>query len=365
LRENPVRALTEPHFDVESFSPLRAKATVVVQPAVQLGDYRSITREATPVTVADEEVDNVLEQLREGHAEWVPVERPAEMGDRVAIDVRGVAEGRSIVSQDDVEYLLRAESAAPVPGFAEQLVGIAAGEARSFTLTVPAEADDEELAGKDVVFDVTANDVKAKELPELDDYFASTVGSFADLAELRQRIEEQLREQAEFAARRELETAVIDEAVNGATVAIPEKLLEQQAQRARERLARDLDTRGLSIEQYLQITRTSDQELETQLRADAERSLRRSFVLQAIAAEEGIEVDEADVDTGIREALTADGGNARDIGRALRQPEIRDRVRSALLEQQTAKWLIERALGPAPEASADEDEAEAEGEKES
>jgi FKBP-type peptidyl-prolyl cis-trans isomerase (trigger factor) len=105
--------------------------------------------------------------------------------------------------------------------------------------------------------------------------------------------------------------------------------------------------------------------LETQLRADAERSLRRSFVLQAIAAEEGIEVEEADVDTGIREALTADGGNARDIGRALRQPEIRDRVRSALLEQQTAKWLIERALGPAPEASADEDEAEAEGENES
>ncbi len=364
LRETKIQALTEPHFDVEGFNPLRAKATVVVQPPVELGDYGAIHREQATVSVSAEEVDTVIENLREAHAEWVPVERPAEMGDRVAIDVKGVTEGRTVVDQDDVEYLLRPESTAPVPGFAEQLVGIAAGETRSFSLPVPTEADDDELAGKEIAFDVTANDVKAKELPELDDYFATTVGTFNDLAELRREIEENLQEQAAVVARRSLEEEVLDEAVSASTLTIPEKLSAQQAQRTRERLARDLDSRGLSIEQYLQITQTKDEDLESRFKEEAERSLRRSFVLQAIAAQEGIEVANEDVDSSIREAMIADGVSGQAVNRAIRQPDIRERVRSSLLEQRTATWLFEHALGPAPEATSAEAGPEDEGEQE-
>lgn len=357
LRESHVRALTEPQFDVEGFNPLKAKATIVVPPAVVLGDYRSIEREPTLVTVTPEEVDAFLEQMRESHAEWVPVERAAEMGDRVAIDVKGVAETRTIVEQEDVEYLLRAESPSPVPGFAEQLAGVAAGESRSFTLTIPATDDDHELAGKDVVFEVTAKDVKAKELPEVDDYFASTLGEFSGLDELKQQVEEQLREQAEVAGRREHEAGVIEEAVKGATLVIPDKLITQQAQRARDRLARELDSSRISIEQYLRITQTPGEEFDSQLRVEAERNLRRGFVLQAIAAEEALEIADDEIDNSIRTTLAADNAKDRDVSRALRQPEIRDRVRSALLEQHAAQWLVDRTLGSEPAMESEVDPA--------
>src|SRR5438128_3193971 len=126
LRETHVDAVTEPEFDVESLTPLRAKATVVVRPTVELGDYRSIVRDIPEPTVNEEEVNAVLEQLRERHAEWVPADRPAGAGDRVAMDVTGTTDDETVISQDDVEYVIDLENSAPLPGFAAKLVGISA-----------------------------------------------------------------------------------------------------------------------------------------------------------------------------------------------------------------------------------------------
>ena len=337
-----VHALTDPEFDVESMTPLKAKATVVVPPPVQLGDYESIRHTPTGSEIEATEVDAVLDQLRDSHAEWVPVERAVAQGDRVAIDVVGTANEKEFLRQDDVEYLLEEDNPMPVPGFAAQLVGMSAGDSKAFELDVPADAESS-FAGQKTEFQVTTKDVKAKELPELDDYFATTVGTYKDLEELRNQVTEQLRERAELSSRLQHEAEVLKEAVDASTVSIPEKLVNHHATRMRERLARELDSRGLTIEQYQRIRRTSDDDLAAEFRSDAERSLKRSLVLQAIAEQQGLVVSDDQVDASIRETFSADGGDNRANERALRQPEIRERVRTSLIEEQAAKWLVEHA----------------------
>jgi len=354
IEETKVRALSDPEFDVESISPLKAKATVVVQPPVELGDYTGIHKEPEASSVTETDVTNVLDQLRESQAEWIPVEREANMGDRIAIDVLGTVGERTVLQNEDVEYVLNAESTAPLPGFAEQLVGIIASETREFDLVVPPDEEEteepSELAGETMHFVVTAKDVKAKELPELDDYFATTVGAYEDLAALRTEIEGSLKERADATAKRALEDGILQAAIEGATVEIPEKLVHQNAHRMIDRLARDLDTRGLTIEQYLRITRSTEEEFHDRYHEDAERQLRRSFVLQAIAEREGLEISDAEVDQGIREAISLEGGDARAAARAIRQPEIRERARTALIEQKAASWLVEHATGGSTDA---------------
>ncbi len=362
LRETNVQAISEPEFDVESISPLKAKATVIVQPPVELGDYRSISKDPPEATVTEEEIDTVLQGLRERHAEWVPAERAAEAGDRLIIDVKGTSEELTIVEQEDVDYVLDPESNAPLPGFAAQLVGMSAGDSKEFKIEVTADEENSRLAGKTVDFAVTVKDIKAKELPELDDFFAATVGTYKELAALRADVEEQLKARAEVNARRNVEEEVLNEAVNGATLELPEKLIDHQAEHAVERLARDLDSRGLPIQQYLRVRQISEEDLKNEFRVESERSLRRDLVLRAIAAQEGLEVNDEQIDGHIRSALSTEGGDQRSVARALRNSEVRERAKSSLLEQGAVQWLLEHAIrepAPAPSSAPDEKETTA------
>jgi trigger factor len=352
LRETNVRAMTEPEFDVESFTPLRAKATVIAEPKVELGDYKAISHDAPEATVSEEEINAVLENLRERHAEWVPAERAAAASDRVSMDVKGTADEDTIVDQQDVDYLVDAENNAPLPGFSDQIVGMSAGEEKSFTLSVPEDDDNPRLAGKTVKFEVAVKDVKAKELPELDDFFAATVGTYKDLAELREEVTKQLQAGAEANSRQTLEQQIIDEAVESSTLDLPEKLIDYQAQRALERSARDLDSIGLTVEQYLRMRQIDAEQMRSESRASAERTLRRQLVLRGLAEQEGLAVSEEEIDEAIRTALGAEGGDEKAIARALRASEIRDRARASILEQRAVQWLIEHAIRePAPVAN--------------
>src|SRR5262249_4155017 len=180
--------------------------------------------------VKDEQVASVLEQLRESHATWVPVEHPVALGDRVAMDVHGTVGEETIVDRHDVEYAVRAESTQPVPGFAEALVGANAGEEKSFTIHLADDFEDSELAGKDVAFQVQVHWVKEKHLPELDDAFASTVGAFSTLDELREHARGQLAARAEATARRELQDGVLEAVVQTAALELPPQAIAQHAE---------------------------------------------------------------------------------------------------------------------------------------
>ena len=337
--------IEEASFEVVEAEPLKFKATVPVRPAVQLGDYRALRRELTTPEVTDEQVDHVINQLRESHATWVPVERPVQLEDRVAMDVHGAVDEKVILDRQNVEYVVRGESDRPMPGFAEQLVGMAAGDEKTFTLAVPADFEDAEIAGKQATFTVKVHWVKEKQLPELDDAFASSVGTFSTLDEVKQEVRGELQARAEANARQELQEGLINEVVEGATLELPPQAIEKQAERLRQQLASSLDRQGITVEQYRQLTGKSPAEFEAELEADARRELTRLFVLDEIAKAEQIEVDPVEVETEIRKAA-GEGPEARRLVReALARRETRARVEAAIRERKTIARLVEMATG--------------------
>jgi trigger factor len=352
--------IEEASFDVVEAEPLKVKATVPVRPKVQLGDYRSLRRELAVPEVTDEQVDNVITQLRESHATWVPVERPVALEDRVAMDVHGTADDKPILDRHDVEYVVRAESDRPMPGFAEQLVGMSGGDEKTFTLTAPADFEDADLAGKAATFQVKVDWVKEKHLPDLDDSFASTVGSFSTMDELKAEVRQELQTRAEATARQELQEGLIDAVVEGASLELPPQAIEKQAVRRRQELASSLDRQGITIEQYRQLTGKSADEFNTELESAARRELTRLFVLDAVADAEQVAVDPVEVEAEIREAA-GDGPEARRLVReALARRETRARVESVVRERKTVAHLVDLATGSADGQSAEAKPAEPE-----
>jgi len=337
--------IEEASFEVVEAEPLKIKATVPVRPSVQLGDYRSLRREVTTPEITDEQVDTVINQLRESHATWAPVERSVQLEDRVAMDVHGTVEEKSILDRHDVEYVVRGESDRPMPGFAEQLVGMNAGEEKTFTLAVPAEFEDAEIAGKQAAFEVKIDWIKEKQLPELDDEFAASVGTFATLDELKQEVRSELQSRAEASARQDLQEGLIAEIVEGASLELPPQAIEKQAARRRQQLASSLERQGITLEQYQQITGKSAAEFDEELEADARRELNRLFVLDEVAKAEEIAVDAVEVETEIRRAA-GEGADARRLVReALARRETRARVESAVRERKTIAHLVDMATG--------------------
>ena len=348
LGETGVVALTEPQFDVESVSPFKAKATVVVPPPVELGDYRSIQHDQPDGSVSDAQVDESIQLMRERNANWVPAERPASMDDMVVVNVLGKVKEEVVIDEVDVDYLMIPQRTVPVPGFAEALVGLEPDEERAFDLAVPEDYDNQKLAGKTVSFLVRAKEVRVKELPELDDYFASTVGDYSTLADLRSHVYSHLSEQSQARAQEQVEQEIVESAVSASTVSLPDRLLDYEAQRARDRFVRSLESYGMNPQQYNRLIGKSDEDAEQSLRTQAEKSLRRELVLQSIAAKEGLVVVDEEVEERIAAAAIADGVDAKTAARLRQDSAVRQRVRASLLEEKGAEWLVNHVLRDAP-----------------
>jgi trigger factor len=312
------------------------------------------------MTIEDEQIQSVLDRLRESHATWEPVERAVQNGDRVAIDVHGRVEDTTLVDSKDAEYVVDAEGPQPAPGFADQLVGMKIGEERSFTLTLPEDYRRRELASKAAEFTVTLHGVKERRLPEVDDEFAKTVGDEYETADqLREGIHKQLLESEEQSRAREHEESVIRAVVDQATVELPPQLAEEESQRLLEQLSNSLDRQGITIEQYLRFTGRQEPQLREELRAQGERSVRRSEVLNAVARAEGFEAG----DDEVRQELVGAETDPAEIGRLERLLEsatVRERVAALLRERKAARFLLETVGGVKLDEGAVAEEVEAE-----
>jgi trigger factor len=170
LKEQQITPAGQPSVEVTSTEPLQFKATVPLEPSVTVGDYQSVAVNREPVVVEAQEVEDVIDRMREAHATWAPVERAAQVGDRAGLDVHATRLGRTIIDSKDAEFILDPGGSEPIPGFSEQLVGMQADEERAFSLG--GEASDEEEAPPATEFTVRLHWVKERELPVLDDEFA-------------------------------------------------------------------------------------------------------------------------------------------------------------------------------------------------
>ena len=296
--------VSSPEIDVTQIEKGKSfifTATVALKPEVKLGKYKGVKVEATEVTVTDEEVDAKIEKERENNARTIEVtDRPVKDGDMTVLDFEGFVDGVAFDGGKGENYPLTIGSGAFIPGFEEQLVGAEIGKEVEVNVTFPEDYQAEELKGKAAVFKCTIKEIKEKELPALDDEFASEVSEFDTLEEYKKDVKETLTIEKEKAAREAKEAAVIDAIIADSEMDIPEAMITTQQKQMIDEFAQRMQMQGLSMEQYFQFTGATLDKMMEQVKPQAETRIKSRLVLEAVAAKEGIEATEEDYEEEIK-----------------------------------------------------------------
>lgn len=290
--------VSAPSIDVvqiEAGKPFIFTAEVAVKPEVTLGQYKGVEVDKVEATVSAEEVEAEIKREQEANAREISVEdRAVKDGDITVIDFEGFVDGEAFAGGKGEDYPLTIGSGAFIPGFEEQLVGAEIGKEVEVNVTFPADYHAAELAGKEAVFKCTVKEIKEKELPELDDEFASEVSEFDTMEEYKASVEKKLAEKRAAEVKNAKETAVVDAVVANATMEIPEAMIETQQRQMVDDFAQRLQMQGLSLDQYFQYTGMTAATMMDQVKPQAEARIKSSLVLEAIVKAENIEASEED-----------------------------------------------------------------------
>lgn len=296
LEECTEEIVSSPKIDVvqlESGKPFIFTAEVALKPEVTLGKYKGIKVDKVEIEVTDAEVDAELDRERESNARTIAVEdRAVKDGDMTVIDFEGFVDGVAFEGGKGENYPLTIGSGAFIPGFEEALIGANLNEETDVNVTFPEDYQAAELAGKPAVFKCTVKEIKEKELPELDDEFASEVSEFDTLAEYKEDIKKKLAEKKEAEAKSVKEDAVIKAIVDDATMDIPDAMVETQQRQMIEDFAQRIQSQGISMEQYMQFTGQTPAMMLEQVKPQALARIQSRLVLEAVVAAENIEATE-------------------------------------------------------------------------
>ncbi len=313
-----------------------------MRPTATLGDYKGLEVGRREPAVDDAAVDAELQSLRERVATLETVERAAEPGDHVVIDYLGRIDGEPFAGGEGRDQLLELGSGQLIPGFEEQLVGASAGEKRTVSVTFPEDYPND-LGGQQAEFEVTVNEVKAKQLPELDDDFAVDAGGFDTLAELREDIATRLRTAEESSIEREFEDAVLEAAVAAATIEVPHDLVHERAHELLEETMSALTARGISKEMYLRITGKDEETLAHEAEPEAEKALRREAVLAAVVAAESITPSEDDLKAALEPVSEREGASTEDLLERVRENGRLEQLSEDVATRQALELLVREA----------------------
>lgn len=312
--ESGIDIVSRPTIDVvqiESGKPFIFTAEVAVRPEVKLGKYLGVQVTRVDTSVSDEEVAEALEKERNNNARTVSVtDRAVANGDTAVIDFEGFVDGVAFEGGKGENHPLEIGSHSFIDTFEDQLVGKNVGDEVEVNVTFPEQYQAAELAGKPAMFKVKINEIKAKELPELDDDFAQDVSEFDTLAEYKEDVKKRLVEQKENEAKRTKEDEAIQKIIDKSSMEIPEAMLETQCENMINEFAQRIAQSGLSMEQYMQFSGLTIDKLKEQVRPEAETRIKSSLVLEQIAKEENIEVTDADIDAEVEKMAAAYGMEA-------------------------------------------------------
>ena len=275
-------------------------ATVAVKPEVTLGDYKGIEVEKKTVKVMAADVNAEIDKVREQNSRMITVEnRGIKKDDTAVIDFEGFVDGEPFQGGKGEDYSLVIGSHSFIDTFEDQLVGKKAGEEVDVNVTFPEEYHEASLKGKPALFKVTVKEIKKKELPKLDDEFASEVSEFETLKEYKASVKKNLTERRKEEAKREKENAVVEKVVENITVELPEPMIDEQTQQMIQEFAGRLSSQGLSFEQYMQMTGMTVDALMGQMKPEAEKRIRTRLALEAIVDAEKIKATAKDIDKEI------------------------------------------------------------------
>ena len=294
--ESKLEIASQPKIDVvqlEKGKPFIFTAEVAVKPEVTLGEYKGLEVEKTDTAVTDEEVDAQVEKERDSNARTITVDdRPVQKGDQTIIDFEGFVDGVAFEGGKGEDYPLTIGSDAFIPGFEDQLIGAEKGAEVEVKVQFPAEYHAEDLAGKPAVFKVTVKEIKAKELPALDDDFAQDVSEFNTLEEYKADVRKKLEEKKAAAAKEAKEEAAIAKAIENAQMDIPEAMIDTQTRQMMDEFASRLQQQGLALQQYYQFTGMDNDKLAEQMKPNALKRIQTRLVLEAVVKAEDIKATE-------------------------------------------------------------------------
>lgn len=299
IKELDLDVIDRPSIDVEDIGKGKDLVLIVdfpVKPDVILGEYKNLSAEKSQVEVTEEEVTAEIVKKQETNSRLVSItDRAVQDQDTVIFDFEGFVEDAPFEGGQAEGYTLVIGSNTFIPGFEEQLIGTSIGEEKEVKVTFPADYHSEDLKGKDAIFKCKIHEIKFKELPELDDEFAKDVSEFDTLDELKADIKAKLVQGKETSAENAFKNELIKQAVENATVEIPEIMIESQTDKMVQEFATNLQYQGLDINTYLQYTNSNMEELKAQMKEDAKARVKTSLVIEAIAKSEAIEVTEEDL----------------------------------------------------------------------
>lgn len=288
--------VSQPEVDVvqmEKGKPFIFTAEVATKPEVTLGEYKGLKVDKVPVEVTAEDVDAEIKRELERNARTVEVtDRSVQKDDMVTLDYEGFVDGEAFEGGKGTDYPLTIGSGAFIPGFEDQLIGAEIGQEMEVNVTFPEQYHSKELAGKEAVFKCTVHTIKEKELPELDDEFASDVSECETLAEYRQEVEKKLTERKQTQAREQIEDQAVDQAAENAQMDIPQPMIDLQVRQMEDDMGYRLQMQGMTKKMYFQMTGLTEDRMKQDMEAQAVKTIRTRLVLEAVAKAENIVVSE-------------------------------------------------------------------------
>jgi trigger factor len=369
LKQTDVWPIDQPDVDIDPAGlaegqPISFTATVPVRPDVQLGAYTDYSFGLETPEVTDEQVDQVIEELREQQATLRPVDdRAAQSGDIASVKFVGTLDGEPFEGGSADQLPLVIGENRMIPGWEDHLVGLEINGSTQFDITFPDDYRVEELRGKQPHFDVQLLDLREKLLPEVTDEFAKSVGDVETVEALRAEIRDAMQKRVEAEARHVFGDRIIDFAVSNATVELPEVMIANEIEIMRDELRSRLAQQRIGIDHYLALSKQTPEELATELREPASRRVKTLLVLSAIAEKEGIDASDEEIDAEIADQLARYGEDAK-LREYLTSRRGRSYLRMTLRNRTLVDTLTERALGtdvtaaeaPAPDPVAVETE---------
>lgn len=365
--ESGIDIVSRPTVDVvqiEKGKPFIYTAEVAVKPEVTLGKYMGITVTKIDTSVSDEDVDAELEKERDNNARIITVtDRPVVDGDTAVVDFEGFVDGVAFEGGKGENHPLVIGSHTFIDNFEEQLIGKNTGDDVEVSVTFPEQYQAAELAGKPAVFKVKINEVKTKELPELDDEFAQDVSEFDTLAEYRESLKKKLEEQKENEAKKTKEDEALQKIIDKSKMELPDAMVDTQCESMVDEFAQRIAQSGLSMEQYLQFSGMTVDGLMEQVRPEAIQRIQTSLVLEKIAEEEKIEVSEEDLSEEIEKMAAGYGLEADKLKEMIGENE-KESIKRELALSKAADLVMENVKERAKAKSRKEKEAEAEADAE-
>ncbi|MGM0830434.1 MAG: trigger factor [Bacillota bacterium] len=345
IEETGIDPIDRPEIDVEQMEKgkeLIFTAKVQVKPEVKLGEYKGLEVEKMETEVTAEDVEAELTSLQEKQAELaVKEEGKAEEGDTVTMDFEGFVEGEAFEGGQAENYSLELGSGQFIPGFEEQLIGVASGEEKEVEVNFPEEYHAAELAGKPATFKVKVHEIKAKELPALDDEFAKDADEEVEtLAELKEKIENRLQESKKNEAETAVRETLVNKASDNAEVEIPEVMVTAEVDRMMQEFEQRLQMQGMNLDLYFQFSGQTEEDLRGQMKEDAGKRVRTNLTLEAIAAAENLEVTDEEAEEEVNKMAEQYNMSADNIKQALGGL---DTLKADLKVRKAVEFLVENS----------------------